>query len=155
MYIHKFKQICVIPVRYTEEDGWQYLMVKSTNKGTWIFPKGSIRKREKQRDAVQRELFEEAGGYSEGRLFDPVGAFTFVKDKKPVGVIVYALFPVYTSDTYPEEDIRERKWFSYKEAKRALKRKAMKKILKQLNKRIRQRKKPAKGTGGYKLPKTL
>jgi len=138
LYISKFKQACAIPVRFRSDGMWEFCLVRSTNKGKWVFPKGSRKKGELLPYTMLREMEEEAGLVPnvawKDSIDQPCGAYTYKKDKKEIGVLVYSVWSIKELDRWSESKTRERKWFTYKEAMNVINRKSLRKILKAYHK---------------------
>jgi len=109
----------------------QILLITSSN-GHWIFPKGTIKKKETARDAAIRETFEECG--VTGRIGNELGRW-FDK-KKNVYVTYFLLFIEEQMDSWLEEKERIRKWYSLTEAQSAINRKFLLKVLQEANKEL-------------------
>jgi 8-oxo-dGTP pyrophosphatase MutT (NUDIX family) len=134
-----FKKACAIPVIFSTETPL-YVLVKSTN-GNWVFPKGSIKKKESCFQAAKREALEEAGCATfphmhRGGLAEPVGSYTYKLNGKRKPTLVFAIFPYTMLETYLECETRERRVCTYKEARQLLGRRSVRRILKSLNKQL-------------------
>lgn len=88
-------------------DGENRRLLLVTNKGNdrWLFPKGTVKKKESSEEAAEREAEEESG--VRGRVVGYVGATEFTEDDEVVRVDYFLLAMV--SETDMEED-RKRKW---------------------------------------------
>lgn len=117
----------VVPFRIqgTDRARLQFLLVQSTNKKNWVFPKGGIEEDMTSRANAVKEAFEEAGVI--GDLGECVGIFTYRKAANADGtkgqkqhVKLYGMNVALEADHYPEVAIRKRQWFSIEVAKELL-----------------------------------
>lgn len=98
----------------------EFLLVTSRGTGRWILPKGWAMDKMSGSGAAAREAYEEAGVF--GKIMeDPLGAYDYKKWMRgglPVqcSVRVYALEVERLENGYPENDQRNRQWFSQEEA---------------------------------------
>jgi 8-oxo-dGTP pyrophosphatase MutT (NUDIX family) len=136
----RFRQVSGITYRFCPKTGvLQFLLVRSTNKGTWLFPKGGIKKEENHMGALLREVYEETGGHGGSFLLgsDPIGSYKYMRRGKKRNVAVYAVYVTSFSEDYPESEVRQKQWFSYKEAKNNIQRKSVKNMLKFVRKKLK------------------
>jgi 8-oxo-dGTP pyrophosphatase MutT (NUDIX family) len=89
------------------------LFVTSQTRGRWIFPKGSLEKKETPELAAKREAYEEAG--VRGDLFEhfPFTVPITKKTKNKVVKIPVTYYPLLITeqlDEWPEQDQRQRHW---------------------------------------------
>ena len=107
---------CVV---FREKKGkLEFLLVRSSKGGKWVFPKGGVEKDLTVKKSALKELYEEAGVV--GKIQDKLGRYKYRKMGRPQEVILYSC--KYTKDTkdWPEKKLRKRKWFSFKDAMKAL-----------------------------------
>jgi ADP-ribose pyrophosphatase YjhB (NUDIX family) len=81
------------------------LVVTNKEKKRWIFPKGTVKKKETSEEAAEREAEEESG--VKGRVIAYVGATEFEEDDELIRVDYFLL--AATSESKMLED-RERRW---------------------------------------------
>jgi 8-oxo-dGTP pyrophosphatase MutT (NUDIX family) len=98
--------------------GMEFLLVRSSRGGKWVFAKGGVEPDLTSKKSALKELYEEAG--VTGKIIDKLGVYKYKKLGRPQVVTLYSC--VYTKDTkdWPERKLRKRKWFSYKDALKAL-----------------------------------
>nr|GMC71735.1 nudix hydrolase 18, mitochondrial-like [Ipomoea batatas] len=115
-----------IPYRYREGksiidgaplvDDLEFLLVSSQKSPRMMFPKGGWEQDESLEEAALRETFEEAGIY--GEVGSCLGKWFF--KSKSLGVLhegfMLPLIVVEELDDWPEKDVRQRAWVSYREA---------------------------------------
>lgn len=100
------------------------MLVTSRETRRWVLPKGWVEKRCTPAAQAAREAFEEAG--IRGRIGKvPLGRYGYAKRLAdgtclPVEVEVYALEVESLLDHWPEQDERERRWFTPAEAAEAV-----------------------------------
>ncbi|MEM6553130.1 MAG: NUDIX domain-containing protein [Planctomycetota bacterium] len=84
----------VVPVRLDQGGGMEFLLVQ-LHAGHWAFPKGHPEEGESDREAAERELFEETGLVAEriveGVSFDEVYEFTKRSGKRVRKTVRYFL----------------------------------------------------------------
>lgn len=92
----------------------EILLVTSRGKRDWIVPKGRVRSGEPPTEAARREAAEEAGllGYVTPTPMGTCGA----GGRKAPPIEVYRMEVVEVLDRWPEADLRERRWWSAREA---------------------------------------
>ncbi len=115
----------VIPFR-RGESGWEVLVITS-RKGHWIFPKGVISKDESPAEAARKECAEEAG--VRGSIIGtPVGSYPDRRRKHPCSVQMFLL--QYEGETdWKEEDFRRRLWCGFDEASKLLRKEPVRELL--------------------------
>jgi 8-oxo-dGTP pyrophosphatase MutT (NUDIX family) len=91
------------------------LVTASSNRDTWIFPKGHVEPGETLEDAALREAEEEAG--VTGTILRPAGVLSFRQGLKTYRV---HYFVVATEDAGDPEPGRRHRWCSYDDALRKL-----------------------------------
>jgi 8-oxo-dGTP pyrophosphatase MutT (NUDIX family) len=95
-----------------DDDGTPYfLVVQSSDRSSWLFPKGHIEKGETAEVAAVREVREEAG--VETVVTAPLGNERFMLNGRDVDVEFYLL--EFQSSVAAHED-RELRWCGYAEA---------------------------------------
>ncbi|MBI4585394.1 MAG: NUDIX hydrolase [Planctomycetes bacterium] len=126
----KIIQAGAIPFR-PGENGIEYLLITSMG-GNWIFPKGIVDPGETPPITAKKESGEEAG--IEGEIVgEMIGSY---EDHKWGGECEVRMFLLrYQRDlpAWDEGDMRTRRWCSYAEADRLLRRGKLKKMLAKAN----------------------
>lgn len=109
-----FNQSGVIPYRKNSR-GIEILLITTVKKKKWIIPKGYIEFNLTAFESAKKEAFEEAGIIGTNETVE-LGYF---ENRKSIGIChtkIFALEVIKELDTYPENNIRKRKWFDIKEA---------------------------------------
>jgi len=131
-----FTQSAVLP--YRRRDNKLEVMIIASRRGTrWVLPKGVKEPELSLRDSASKEALEEAG--IRGDLDqEPIGHYDYAKWG---GVCSVAVFPMAVIECIPdaewEENHRERRWVSVKEARRLLDEPALRKLVDKLEKRLK------------------
>jgi len=113
----------VVPCRQGE-NGIEVLLITSIRKGKWGIPKGVIEPELTAQESAAHEALEEAG--VEGFVFaDPVGSYTNDKWGGVCEVSVYPMVVHTVHQTWPESEVRSRKWVSGASAHEAVQRKKL------------------------------
>ncbi len=100
--------------------GTEVLLVKSS-RGRWIIPKGWPMDGHTDAQAAKVEAWEEAG-LNKGKVGKaPIGGYLTVKrfddgSTQPCHVSVFRVDVKSTTNTYPEAQLRKRKWMKLKKA---------------------------------------
>jgi 8-oxo-dGTP pyrophosphatase MutT (NUDIX family) len=113
-----YNQSAVIPYRFSKSDV-EILLITSIKKKQWVIPKGIIEDNLSPQESACKEAFEEAGisGTVVGNM---IGEYTYEKWGGVCRVRVY-LFEVDTlHKSWPESNLRERRWFSLEKAKKVI-----------------------------------
>jgi len=109
-----FSQSAIIP--FQKKDGkLEILLITSIRKKKWIVPKGFIEFNLSPFESAKKETFEEAGVIGTNETIE-LGSFTIKKYGGKTKIIVYSMEVEKYKEEYPEKNLRERKWFSVKEA---------------------------------------
>ncbi|WP_223799742.1 NUDIX hydrolase [Sphingomonas nostoxanthinifaciens] len=117
-------QSAAIPYRIDDAGGVSLLLIRSRTRRRWIIPKGKIGARLLPSRSAEREAFEEAGVL--GRIgHEPIGSYRQpAGNRAPLGesllVQAYPLEVVDELSVWQEMHQRERRWFTVKEALRAV-----------------------------------
>lgn len=109
------KQTGVIP--FFIQDGEIYVMlIGSRHAGNWSIPKGKKEKHLSKKDSAATEAWEEAG--ITGKILGRIGEYTYRKGSTGVlqNVIVYGMKVKRQHESFPEEEMRVRKWFKLDKA---------------------------------------
>jgi len=122
----RIPQASAIPYRI-RSGAPEYLLV-TTQKGNWIFPKGIIEDGETAEAAALKEAFEEAG--ARGRIQGAaIGRYAYEKWDSVCDVAVFLLDVEALDEVWLEQGERERAWFSFDEAREAVKGKRLRAVL--------------------------
>jgi 8-oxo-dGTP pyrophosphatase MutT (NUDIX family) len=104
--------------------------------GTWIFPKGFIEDQLSAQQSAEKEAYEEAG--IEGHVLDLLlGEYTYNKWGGTCHVKVFPLHVTKIFDEWPEDDLRDRKWMSLKDAIDIIEKSELQMLLKKFEKNIK------------------
>lgn len=108
----------VIPFRWKLKHGLEVLVVRSTNKGAWTFPKGGVEPHLNDKQNAVKEAYEEAGVI--GVIGEYLGRYSYTKGgvKQQVRMFSMEVAHELLEDEYPEGDIRDRMWCSFAEAEK-------------------------------------
>jgi 8-oxo-dGTP pyrophosphatase MutT (NUDIX family) len=104
----------IIPFRRTDH-GAEVLLVTSMTRGRWIIPKGNVGSGMSRRESAIREAYEEAGIRGTVRPL-PVGTYVHQRPDGTSRVEVYLMEVQSVLDSYPESEVRERRWFRLPQA---------------------------------------
>jgi len=133
-------QSAAIPFRVDDAGELSILLVRSRTRRRWIIPKGKIGSRLLASRSAEREAFEEAGVL--GRIdHEAVGTYRqqTTGPVETVTVNAYALEVIDELAVWPEMDQRERRWFTVKEALRALRDPEIRKVIRTFRRHVRTR----------------
>lgn len=108
---------CVV-FRLNAKHEVEILLVRSTNSGKWVFPKGGVEKNLSSQESALKEVYEEAGvtGVIEYKL----GKYQYMKEGVLQKVKMYSCRYTHDTPDWPEQHIRERRWMSAEKAMRKL-----------------------------------
>jgi 8-oxo-dGTP pyrophosphatase MutT (NUDIX family) len=130
------RQFAALPYRRGKSGNIEVLLVTSRETRRWIIPKGWPISGVKPHDLAALEAMEEAGVTGEVED-EPIGAYRYEK-KRSDGTIVmctvdtFALKVEERMPTWPEQDERERKWFSLDEAAQKVQEPELRVLIKKL-----------------------
>ncbi|KAI1317696.1 hypothetical protein EDD11_008002 [Mortierella claussenii] len=115
-----------------DKQGRRVLLVASTkHDGEWVLPKGGWENDESQEEAAARETWEEAGVI--GKIVAHLGEYEHKVNKRTGGpesiFFFFELEVERIEEHWPEMKKRERRWFSFDEARNVVSKKVMKKAL--------------------------
>lgn len=122
-----------------DESRDKVLLITSRGTGRWVIPKGWPMEGRTLAGAAEQEAWEEAG--ARGQIsHEELGRYGYDKDQDsgfavPVEVRVFALRVSSLANTFPEDDQRDRQWFSLAEAAEHIREPGLKKILLDLSRR--------------------
>ncbi len=112
------KQSAAIPYRI-ENGHLQILLITSSSRKRWIIPKGFVERGLDASDSALKEAYEEAG--VQGRMsVNSIGYFNYEKWGDHFRVEVFLLEVNTILQSWPEAEMRQRKWFSLPEAAAAV-----------------------------------
>jgi ADP-ribose pyrophosphatase YjhB (NUDIX family) len=107
--------------KINEDESIDYLLVKTKNDEKWIFPKGKVKFYESRKQAVLREVGEEAGVKAKISFELKSNPFTFQKSSGKKQIInLYAMEYSKEKRHWKEETQRIRKWMTFPEASSVL-----------------------------------
>jgi 8-oxo-dGTP pyrophosphatase MutT (NUDIX family) len=110
----RYEQAGVIAFRRAGEQ-IEIALITSASGRRWVIPKGLIDPGETPSESAQRETAEEAGLV--GSIDPaPVGTYEYRKWGGTCHVEVFLLEVETELDAWPEQEMRERRWFSIDEA---------------------------------------
>lgn len=115
------KQVAALCVCRADDGTPRILLVTSRETSRWVIPKGWPIKGRKDQKAAAREAFEEAGvSGAIGSM--PIGSYRYVKfdngADQLLAVSVFLLAVSRQKNSWPEQDQRQRAWFTIAEAAR-------------------------------------
>jgi mutator protein MutT len=92
-----------------------YLLIRAKRSRAWVFPKGHVERGETLEQAAVREVAEEAGVHAAvlGRVADT--SYRVGRDR-----ITVAYFVVRYTGEFHENEGRDRRWWSYREARNVI-----------------------------------
>lgn len=101
------------------------MLIQSTRRKGWVLPKGGWESDEECTEAAQREAWEEAGitiriDYDLQDIVDSRPPKKVSKDTPKSLFRFYEATVLSEEDVWPEKDKRERRWFTYAQAREAL-----------------------------------
>ncbi|KAK4101508.1 hypothetical protein N658DRAFT_425727 [Parathielavia hyrcaniae] len=113
----------VVPLN---EDKAYVMLIQSTRRKGWVLPKGGWEMDEECHEAAAREAWEEAGifvqiDYDLGDIQETTPRKDSSKDKQRSLYRFYEVTVTSEEQDWPEREKRERKWFTFAEAKELLK----------------------------------
>jgi 8-oxo-dGTP pyrophosphatase MutT (NUDIX family) len=108
-----FYKSCVIPYRINKGD-IELLLITSIKKKSWIFPKGFIEFNLTAFESAKKEAYEEAGVIGENETVE-LGSFILKKKNGTSLIKVFSMEVTKELKEYPEQNLRKRKWFSFKD----------------------------------------
>jgi 8-oxo-dGTP pyrophosphatase MutT (NUDIX family) len=123
-YLHKLqmalaRQVAALPVRCEADGSVQVLLVTSRETGRWVIPKGWPWQGFEDCVAAAQEAREEAGvlGHVQSQ---PLGSFVYEKRRSSgpelVRADVYMIEVATLLESWPEQDERQRAWFTLQDA---------------------------------------
>ncbi len=97
----------------------QVLLITSSNKGIWTFPKGGVEHDLSKKASAAKEVLEEAGVL--GKIIGRLGEFNYKKRGRQQRVVMYAMRYTKKAKEWDEEGERIRKWVDIDKARKILK----------------------------------
>ncbi|MCJ7554192.1 MAG: NUDIX hydrolase [Ignavibacteriaceae bacterium] len=131
---YTFYQSCVIPYRINNGN-LEILLITSLRKKKWIVPKGFVEFNLSAFESAKKEAYEEAGVQGANETVE-LGEFKVEKGAGITIVKVYSMEVTKELDTYPEMNMRKRKWHSFKDALEKLELTYLKNYLTKLEKMV-------------------
>ncbi|HSL89881.1 MAG TPA: NUDIX hydrolase [Ignavibacteriaceae bacterium] len=127
-----FYQSCVIPYR-VNSGKIEVLLITSLRKKKWIVPKGFVEFNLSAFESAKKEAYEEAGVLGANETTE-LGEFRIEKGAGLTIVKVYSMEVTEELDSYPEMNMRKRKWYALENAVEKLEMPQLKTYLNKLNK---------------------
>ena len=109
-----YYQSCVIPYRL-KSGKLEILLIPSLRKKKWIVQKGFFEYNLSTFESAKKEAYEEAGVLGANETTE-LGELKFEKGGGLMIMKVYSMEVTEELDTYPEMNMRKRKWYSYENA---------------------------------------
>ncbi|MCJ7552568.1 MAG: NUDIX hydrolase [Ignavibacteriaceae bacterium] len=131
---YTFYQSCVIPYRINNGN-LEILLITSLRKKKWIVPKGFVEFNLSAFESAKKEAYEEAGVQGANETVE-LGEFKVEKGAGITIVKVYSMEVTKELDTYPEMNMRKRKWHSFENALEKLELTYLKNYLTKLEKMV-------------------
>ncbi|KAI1083799.1 NUDIX domain-containing protein [Whalleya microplaca] len=123
-YNSKGERLVAGVVPLTEDRG-HVLLIQSTRRKGWVLPKGGWELDEECTEAAEREAWEEAGitiqiDYDLGEVIDSRPPKRLSKDAPKALYRFYEATVLTEEEDWPERHKRERRWFTFSQAKEVL-----------------------------------
>lgn len=129
-----YYQSCVIPYRI-KNGKLEILLITSLRKKKWIVPKGFVEYNLTAFESAKKEAYEEAGVLGANETTE-LGEFKIEKGVGLTIVKVYSMEVTEELETYPEMNMRKRKWHSFENAAENLQLPQVKTYLNKLGKMV-------------------
>jgi 8-oxo-dGTP pyrophosphatase MutT (NUDIX family) len=117
------KQIGALPVRRNGDGSLEVMLVTTRKTRRWVIPKGWPWPGTPDPDSAAGEAREEAGVVGQPEA-ECIGSYHYAKRRRsgivPVRVAVYLIEVQDELDRWPEQDQRQRAWFTVAEAAAAV-----------------------------------
>lgn len=127
-----FLQSGCIPVRKAKN--WQVLIITSSSKKSWIFPKGIIEHGLTSEESALKEAYEEAGIL--GVIGEKIDSYSYKKWNGTCRVEMFTMENVKELNQWPE-DYRHRKWVSIENLSKYIKKQELQNILQLLKQKYK------------------
>ena len=123
------RQASAVPYRRNEAGNLEFCLITSANRGDWIFPKGIVDPGETPPETALKEAHEEAGiaGHIEGKA---LGKYNYRKWGSKLQVTAYLMCVEDESESWDEDDFRQRCWQTPEEAWTIIERDHVRELLK-------------------------
>ena len=135
--MEKARQVAALPVRIDENGAISVMLVTSRETRRYVIPKGWPCRGLKEHKAAAKEAREEAGIVGTMRK-KSLGAYTYTKRRPegelPVRVRVFLMTVDKLLDAWPEQNQRERAWFTPGQAADAVEEPELAEIIRKLSK---------------------
>jgi len=132
-----FSQAGVLPFRVNGAGELEILLIRRVEKDKWGIPKGVVSPGRSLEDTARDEAAEEAGVAGELSV-QPVGYYSFKKWGGICHVTIFLMRVAEVHDRYPEQDRRQRQWFSPAAAAEAARRKKIRSLITELPRLIKE-----------------
>ncbi len=115
------EQSGLVPYRYDEDGKLELLLITSSHKNNWGFPKGGQEKKLSGPVNAAKEAFEEAGISGKKKLHK-LGHYVYNKGStgRDQVVTMYGMEVTKEHKNWPEKTMRSRRWFKFKDAVRLI-----------------------------------
>jgi phosphohistidine phosphatase len=124
--VNRLPQASAVPYRI--RSGKAEVLLITSHKGNWIFPKGIIDAGETAEQTALKESREEAG--IGGRIVGPpIGSYTYEKWDALCEVTVFLLEVESEDPRWLEGGERQRAWFSFEDARSVIEKKKLLRLL--------------------------
>lgn len=108
----------VLPYR-RHGDVVEFLLVTSRSRGRWVIPKGSLEPHLTPLESARQEAYEEAGVRGPIRA-EPLGRYLHQRLVIPALVQVFLMEVTEYLATWPEDDLRLRRWMRLADAQNSV-----------------------------------
>jgi 8-oxo-dGTP pyrophosphatase MutT (NUDIX family) len=139
----RHRQYAAIPIRVTDRDRLEVLLLTSRGTGRWVIPKGWPMRNRTPAGAARQEAYEEAG--ITGRLWSrrPVGSYCYDKGSERfsggVTVRVFVIEVEHQLKDWPERAERRTRWFNCRRAAMLVQERELSRLLRALPTILRSR----------------
>ena len=132
-------QVAALPYRRRSDGSCEILLVTTRGTGRWMVPKGWPMRGKSYAEAAAQEAYEEAGVRGSANPVE-LGRFDHEKSRFPLTPIqcTVAVFPMSVEkelERWPESAERSRRWFSIKDAAKAVQSPNLARIIASVEKR--------------------
>lgn len=118
----------VIPFTFKNKN-LRILLITNSRKNKWLFPKGLVEKNMSKEESAALEAYEEAGVLGEV-LNNRIGSYKINKYNSICKIDMYPLFVEKTLKSWPEMEMRKRKWINPDDIEKYIKDKKLLRIFK-------------------------
>lgn len=129
----KLLQAGAVPFR--DRDGEREYLLVTSQRGNWIFPKGIVETGETPEETALKEAREE-GGVDGVILPEAVAAYEDSKWNAECLVQIFLLRYIEDCRSWAEKHLRERRWCTYEDALRLIKKSKIRSVLRRARQRL-------------------